>query len=305
MRADQEDGVERIEVRASDGVRLAGTIHDAEPGAPTVVLVHGFPDTSRVWDEVVAELARTHRVVTYDVRGAGGSGAPATRRGYRLSQLADDLVAVVDAVSPDGPAHVVGHDWGAIQTFEAVTTPHRADRIASFTCVGGASFDHAGRLLRRDLAASLRRPAALTRVVGQLARSWYVLLFQLPLLPEQAFVRGLGARVVHRFEPLPPRDGHPAETFVRDGVNGVNLYRANLGRVLRPRRDRVHVPMQVVVGDRDPVLTTHLFDELAELADEAWLRQVDGAHWLPRTHPHAIAGHVAELVAHVEGIPSV
>ena len=293
--------MERIEVRASDGVRLAGTVHDSDPGAPTVVLVHGFPDTSRVWDEVVEVLAPSHRVVTYDVRGAGGSDAPVSRRGYRLPQLADDLVAVLDAVSPDAPAHVVGHDWGGIQAFEAATTPHRAARMASFTCISGASFDHAGRMLRRDLAATVRRPFALADVVGQLARSWYILLFQLPVLPEQSFERGVGARVLEMMEPVPHRDGHPADTFVRDGSNGVNLYRANLGRVLRPRRDRVHVPVQVVVGEGDPVLTPHLFDELAVLADDAWLRVVDGAHWLPRTHPEVVAGNVADVVAHVAG----
>lgn len=291
--------MERFEVRASDGIRLAVTDHGGPTGAPTVVLVHGFPDTSRVWDEVVDLLGPDHRVVTYDVRGAGASTAPARRRGYRLEQLADDLVAVADAVSPDAPVHVVGHDWGAIQAFEAVATAHRADRVASFTCISGASFDLVGRRLRRDLAPGAAWPGRLFEVVGQLRRSWYMVLFQLPVVPEQAFARGVGARVVERFERLEPRDGHPADTLAADGANGVNLYRANLHRVLRPRCGRVHVPVRVVVGDRDPALSAHLFEDLDAHADDAAVEVVRGAHWLPRTHPEVVAHRVRDLVDHV------
>ncbi len=140
-----------LEVVTDDDVVLAVESRGVAD-APTVVLVHGFPDSSRVWDEVAERLASTFHVVTYDVRGAGRSTAPRHRSGYRLERLADDLVAVADAVSPDAPVHVVGHDWGAIQAFEAATSPAHAPRLASFTCVSGASFDHVGRALRARVA---------------------------------------------------------------------------------------------------------------------------------------------------------
>ena len=216
------------EVVTDDGVVLAVEFR-GPADAPTVVLVHGFPDSSRVWDEVVERLARTFRVVTYDVRGAGRSTAPPRRSGYRLEQLADDLVAVADAVSPYAPVHVVGHDWGAIQAFEAATSPAHAARLASFTCVSGASFDHAGRALRRAWRDGVW--SGLRRTVGQMATSWYILWFQLPVVPEAILRSPLGPRLVDRLEPVPPRPGHPAATFPRDAANGVNLYRANLDRV--------------------------------------------------------------------------
>ena len=129
----------------SAGVRLAvfesgaaaaggpGQSNAAGPTVPTVLLVHGYPDTHRVWDQLAAELDADHHVVRYDVRGAGQSGAPADLRGYRLDQLADDMFAVADAVSADRAVHVVGHDWGSIQAWHAVTDPRAAMRIASFT----------------------------------------------------------------------------------------------------------------------------------------------------------------------------
>src|SRR5262245_45927210 len=104
------------------GLSLAVTESGAydDPSAPIIVLVHGFPDTSAVWDLVVERLAGKYHVVTYDVRGAGDSDTPLLAEGYRLPLLVDDLRAVVDAVSPDRPVHLVGHDWGSIQAWEAV-----------------------------------------------------------------------------------------------------------------------------------------------------------------------------------------
>jgi pimeloyl-ACP methyl ester carboxylesterase len=90
------------------GVDLAVT-EWGDPAAPTVVLVHGYPDTSALWRPVVAELEPRYHVVTYDVRGAGDSTAPdAGRAGYTLDLLVDDLAAVADATSPGRPVHLVG-----------------------------------------------------------------------------------------------------------------------------------------------------------------------------------------------------
>src|ERR1051326_5334046 len=103
----------------SDGVRLL-VKEQGVVGRPVVVLLHGYPDNSTVWDRVAELLAERFHVVRYDVRGAGGSGAPGDRGGYRLDRLAADLAAVVRAVSPGRPVHLVAHDWGSIQGWHAV-----------------------------------------------------------------------------------------------------------------------------------------------------------------------------------------
>ena len=73
-------GASHADVRMADGVRLAVQVR-ANAATPTVVAIHGYPDDHRVWDGVAADLAADHRVVTYDVRGAGASDAPPTPRG--------------------------------------------------------------------------------------------------------------------------------------------------------------------------------------------------------------------------------
>ena len=113
------EGANRFEVTTSDGLTLAGwTYGDAEK--PTIILVHGYPDNSCVWDGVVPLLAANWRVVTYDVRGCGESDVPAKVSDYRMAQLNADLKTIIDHVSPDEAVHVVGHDWGSIQSWNAM-----------------------------------------------------------------------------------------------------------------------------------------------------------------------------------------
>src|SRR3546814_14068774 len=125
---------------SADGLSVAVWGH-GDPADPTVVLIPGYPDTHRVWDGVGAALAGSHHVVAYDVRGAGSSDVPPSRAGYDLARLSEDLVAVVDATSPDGPVHVVGHDWGSVQAWEPVCTGAPGARLAPFTSMSGPCID--------------------------------------------------------------------------------------------------------------------------------------------------------------------
>src|SRR3546814_16785084 len=121
---------------SADGLSVAVWGH-GDPADPTVVLIPGYPDTHRVWDGVGAALAGSHHVVAYDVRGAGSSDVPPSRAGYDLARLSEDLVAVVDATSPHGPAPVVGHDWGSVQAREPACPGAPGDRLDTFTAQSG------------------------------------------------------------------------------------------------------------------------------------------------------------------------
>ena len=147
---------ETLSVDAGD-VRLAVYVSGPRD-APPVVLVHGYPDSAAVWEPLRAQLDGGHRVISYDVRGAGASDAPAARSGYRLQRLAADLSAVVDATCGGKPFHLVGHDWGSIQSWQAVTDPQLKGRIASYTSMSGPCLDHAfDHALDRASRPRLRR----------------------------------------------------------------------------------------------------------------------------------------------------
>jgi len=104
--------------------------------APTVVLLHGFPDTIYGWRYVIPQLATDHRVLVPTLRGYAGATLP--RGGYDLSTLAGDLLAFVDATAPAGtdpdmPIDLIAHDWGASIGWQA-TTEH-PERFRSFTAL--------------------------------------------------------------------------------------------------------------------------------------------------------------------------
>ncbi|MGH3425574.1 MAG: alpha/beta fold hydrolase, partial [Nocardioidaceae bacterium] len=278
----------------SGGMRLAvRTAGDA--AGPTVVLVHGFPDTQSVWDPVATRLVRDGvRVVTYDVRGAGASEAPPSRAGYRVEHLVDDLVAVLAHAVPDGGSvHLVGHDWGSVQLWAAVAREEHDERlrgrIASYTTISGPALEHFGHYLR----AALRR-RDWRGLTGQLRRSWYVAAFQVPLLPEWVF-RTLGDRIrtgLVRSQRLGPTP-HWTGSFAADAARGVNLYRANASGGTGPRRPaRTRVPVQLIVPRYDAFLSPAVYEDLPRFAPDLTRVDVDAGHWVPQTHPDLVAGHV-------------
>lgn len=239
----------------------------------TVVLVHGYPDRQSVWDPVLAALPHDElHLVTYDVRGAGASDAPEHVRDYRTELLVSDLAAVVNAVVPHArPVHLVGHDWGSVQLWDAVnehrTHPELAGRIASFTSISGPSLDHLAWLTRHPRGR-------IVPLLGQLARSWYAGAFQVPVLPDLAW------RLVLRDRS-------------RDAVNGLNLYRANLWAPSGDR-GRLHtdVPVQLIHPRRDPFLSGVLLEGLEQEVPRHTRVDLDAGHWVIRSH----AGQVADLI---------
>ncbi|MGH9276403.1 MAG: alpha/beta fold hydrolase [Acidimicrobiales bacterium] len=276
-------------------VRAAG-----DPSRPTIVLVHGYPDASVVWDDVAARLAASHHVVTYDVRGMGHSAAPTGPHPYRLQHLADDLFAVIDAVSPDAPAHVVGHDWGSIQSWEAVTDPERSHRIASYTTISGPCLDHVGHAMR----ARLRRPTPgrLRRVLSQGVRSTYIAFLYTPGI--STVIWRLGAdraflRFLERAEGVSVDGRHT--TLAADGRTGVHLYRANIVQTVgRPRERRTDVPVQLMSLTGDRYVTAVLLEDLEQWVPHLTRVSLDARHWAPRTHPDEVSTLIAEHVARTD-----
>src|SRR5579859_6463586 len=78
-----------------------------------VVLLHGFPDSGRLWRHQVPALAAAgFQVIVPDLRGYGASDKPAAVEDYSLALIAGDVLAILAAEGIER-AHVVGHDWGA------------------------------------------------------------------------------------------------------------------------------------------------------------------------------------------------
>ncbi|MFF7125724.1 SDR family oxidoreductase [Streptomyces sp. NPDC008240] len=274
------------------------------PEQPTVVLVHGYPDSKEVWSQVAGRLADHFHVVLYDVRGHGRSTAPKPLRGgFTLAKLTDDFLAVVDAVSPDRPVHVVGHDWGSVQSWEFVTVGRTKGRIASFTSMSGPSLDHFGHWIN----ARVKRPTPrrVGQLLGQGAKSWYVYMLHTPALPELAWRGPLGKRwpkILQRTEGVPAGD-YPTPSLPSDAAHGAWLYRDNVrARLLRPRTDAfAHAPVQLITPQGDAFLSERLYDDLEQWVPQLTRRTLPAKHWIPRTRPDQVAAWIGEFVTGVEG----
>ncbi|MGA5017942.1 SDR family oxidoreductase [Streptomyces griseoincarnatus] len=274
-----------------------------DPERPAVVLVHGYPDSKEVWSRVAPRLAERFHVVAYDVRGHGGSTAPRPLRGgFTLEKLTDDFLAVVEAVSPHRPVHLVGHDWGSVQGWEFVTAPRARERILSFTSVSGPSLDHFGHWIKSRVSRPTPRRAG--HLLGQGVRSWYVYALHTPVLPELAWRGPLGRywpRLLERMERA-PGDGYPTASLPSDAAHGAWLYRDNVrSRLGDPRPDAyAHVPVQLVTPLGDRFLSPRLHDGLEQWAPRLTRRTLSSGHWVPRSRPDQLATWIADFVTSVE-----
>lgn len=265
----------------------------------TIVLLHGYPDSAHVWSDVAAALADRFHVVAYDMRGTGRSTSPTGTGGLRFDALIGDLRAVVDAVCPDRPVHLVGHDWGALQGWEAVLGGRLEGRIASFSAAA-PSLDRVGLWFREQL-----RPltlAGLGRVVHRALGSSYMMFLQIPLLPEVIWRLGFGRlwpRLVGRLEGTVVT---PAESQMRDALGGLGLYRTNLvPSLLRPGRRSTALPVHLLVMTRDPFVPAAMFDGMERCASNLRRSVMNAGHWgflaRPGEFADLIAGYVSGLAA--------
>lgn len=281
-----------------DGVAL----HVVSAGpvtAPTIVLVHGYPDTHACYRDVIPLLADRYHVVAYDVRGAGASDVPERPEDYRMPRLHADLRAVIDAVSPERPVHLVGHDWGAIQAFPFLDDPSHRARVASLTVAAGPHLGHARAHLFGALASA--RPSAVLDALSQAASSYYIAGFKIPGLAE----RLLGSAGDRLMPKALARAGvpHPAWSAARtrDAIAGLSLYRENIALFAPMPEPAVHdVPVQIVACLDDRFVTPFVLEGALPYVRRCFVRRTRSGHWLPIEHPARFAAYVAELVEHAE-----
>ena len=111
-----------------------------EGSGPLVILVHGFPESWYSWRHQLGPIAAAgFTACAIDVRGYGGSDKPHEVAAYTLQKIDADLAGLADALQPDAPAILIGHDWGAPIVWNAALT-----NPARFRAVAGLSVPFAG-----------------------------------------------------------------------------------------------------------------------------------------------------------------
>jgi pimeloyl-ACP methyl ester carboxylesterase len=263
------------------------TLHAATAGpadGPLVVLLHGFPEFWYGWRKQIRPLADAGlRVVAPDQRGYNLSEKPKGLAHYTLDALADDVVALIDATGRDRAA-VVGHDWGGIVAWWlAMRNPERVSRVAVLNAP------------HPDVLVSNRFLKSPTQVL----KSWYVLAFQLPWLPEAGLGRKHGkslARSLRKTSRPGAFSDEDLEAYRRAWEQPgaltamLNWYRAALrARPSRSPSPRVRVPALVLWGVNDAFINRQFANDALSRCDQGRLEFFEGAtHWLHHEEPERV-----------------
>jgi pimeloyl-ACP methyl ester carboxylesterase len=256
-----------------------------DANGPLVVLQHGFPDHPKTFCALIDRLApHGYRCVAPFLRGY----APSTTQGpFDHARLGEDLAQLVKALSPDAPAVLIGHDWGAIATYAAVRD--------------------SPRLFRRAVTLAVPHVAAVERNVrtslSQQLRSSYIALFMLPLLPERlvvrhdfAFIDALWRRWSPGYQP-DPEYMHELKQCLRASMPGpLAHYRA-----LRPfpARPRIEVPLLHLHGANDGCIAfaAGAGQERYFAAEFSSEQLADVGHFLHLEAPERVASRILAFLA--------
>jgi pimeloyl-ACP methyl ester carboxylesterase len=262
-----------------DGVGIEYEVTGA--GRP-VVLLHGFPDSGRLWRHQVPALADAgFQVVVPDLRGYGRSGQPEAVEAYSLSQLAADVLAIL-AQEEIAAAHVVGHDWGAALAWGiASLVPGRVDHLA---------------------VLSVGHPATFRRTARQREKSWYMLLFQFPGIAERWLSQDDWANF-RNWAGHPDADQVIAELAANGSLTpGLNWYRANVPPEswVRPpvKLPPVQAPTMGVWSTGDIALTESQMTDSAENVAGPWrYERLDGpGHWMQLEAPDQVTALLLDFL---------
>ena len=265
--------------------------------APLLLFLHGFPEYSGAWDEVLPAFAGSYHAVAPDQRGYALSSKPEGLEAYRIKHLVRDILALGEKLSPDRPFVLVAHDWGASVGYAtAIAAPRR---VAKLVVINGV---HPGPFQK-----------ALVEDEAQRAASSYMHYLRDPKAEERLsannFEKLLGMLV--RFGPQPwltqeRRAGYLDAWSQPGALTGMlNWYRAtplvvpkpgetvDLAKLPKfdPAQLRVRMPHLVIWGMDDRALLPVTRATLADWCDDLTVREIAAAdHWVVHQRTEEVVG---------------
>jgi pimeloyl-ACP methyl ester carboxylesterase len=299
------DNLSSTDPRIRHGYAQAGDVrlHYAESGdaaRPLVVLLHGFPEFWYSWRHQFTALGEHFHVVAPDLRGYNLSDKPERIADYKLSRLVDDVTGLIRHFGARR-ASVIGHDWGAgIAWAVARFHPEYVSRL--------------GILQVPPFRAWVDNFS-----LRQLARSWYMLFFQLPSLPELWIGRDDFAQLARMFKATARRGTFTdadiklyKDALKRRGsagdvsalTAGINYYRANVFSLARERvggggaRAFVTVPTLFIYGERDAFVVPETVRDVGSYVAAPFreMRLPRAGHWVQQEYPNEVSAALIDFL---------
>jgi pimeloyl-ACP methyl ester carboxylesterase len=258
-----------------------------EGEGPTLLLLHGWPDTGALWSEMVPDLvAGGYRVAVPDLRGCGLSSKPNETSSYRMHHLVRDVQAIIQSLGVERVT-LIGHDWGAALAWaSAAYLPDQVENLIVLSVGHPTAFYGAG--------------------VAQQMKSWYMMVFSQD---------GLGEAMLRKndYELIRKWTGHPQseeviEELERDGQMSAHLrwYRANVAMdafiVDPPVLASITVPVLGMWSSGDFALTERQMKQSENYCDNGftYVRFDRLGHWIPLEAPHEVSREILNFLRPTE-----
>lgn len=272
----------------SNGIRLH---YVTQGGGSLMLMLHGFPEFWYSWRYQISEFAEDYKVVAIDLRGYNESQKPQERTAYAIAELIKDIEGVIQGLGYDR-CILVGHDWGgAIAWSFAHTYPKMLEKLIVMNLPHPAKFAQA---LRSNLQ--------------QMLRSWYILFFQLPWLPElafqfddyraiaSAFVDSAIDKTVFKDEDLIAYRKAAAKPGAITAM--LNYYRNIFPGLLAPKAwDLLQVPTLMIWGEKDKFLGKELTYDTQVYVKDFQLKYIPNcSHWVQQEKPQLVNRYIREFL---------
>ena len=270
-----------IDVRniQANGMTFRCRVCGPEKGEP-VILLHGFPESSAMWVQAMGALAeKGYHSLAPDQRGYSPGARPKGKSAYTMDKVASDVIALADVMGFE-KFHLVGHDWGAgcgwtvVQLFP--------ERLLSWTALSLPHMAAFGKAVRT--------------VPEQKKKSWYMVFFQLPVLPELILGWWALERVWKKAGPQEAADYRALFKPYGARRSVLNWYRAVRRRTVA--YSHVSVPTLLIWGNRDEAIGRAGAEDTGRfMKGENRFVELDAGHWLPR---EAFDRVMEEISRHLE-----
>jgi pimeloyl-ACP methyl ester carboxylesterase len=281
----QEFNVEIKEIAANGMTfqcRVCGLHNEGEP----VILLHGFPESSYMWENILKFLAAEgYRCLAPDLRGYSPKARPQGIKNYGINKIASDVVALADVLGFQ-KFHLVAHDWGAgcgwtlvelyprlVNSWSALSVPHM----------------EAWYKAKKDNC-------------DQAKLSWYITLFQIPIIPE--LFLGIATSIPFLRKFVWKESDTTAYTNIFSKFAGrksiINWYRANYK--LPISYGKVSIPTILIWGNKDIAFArSGIEDTKNYMATEDYkLIEIDVGHTLVQDAPDKVRD---EIFKHIQKHP--
>jgi len=233
----------------------------------TVILLHGFPETSKMWSKLIKLLSdNNYRVIAPNQRGYSINARPLSISQYKIDKLSQDVIDIANAFNAD-KFHLAGHDWGAaIGWFLCAMN---SKKIITYTPLSVPHLDAFGDAINNDKI--------------QKKKSFYLKWFRLKFFPEFYFkiLNYKNLKSLWRSSDKDEIDSY-IKVFSKKNVltTALNWYRANNFKGKR-KIGNISVPILMIYGLKDMAIGEKAVDETENYVDAPYkLLKIKASHWL-------------------------